>query len=165
MIPSYAKTPTDTAKAFCKAIQIKAYDTLGEFFTSSALKEFRAIMRVNDIPDENASMILPLFFGPGATKESVKNVSDEDFFNVVMSMAMKQSALSGGPNFRNAEYLGEKRTGDLVQVLLRYDVSMQGREIKQLEPLALKKEGDEWKLLLNHKIKSMITQMRASLGS
>ncbi len=163
VVSSYAQSPTATAKTFHKLTQLNKYDEIGALFAPSALKELREIMRVGTISDTTASMVLPMFFGEGADKASVADLGDQEFFGIIMRIAMIRSGLASGIDFKNIKYLGEKRQGSLAYVITRYPMNVSERRTETVEPLIMRNEGGQWKLLLNDSMRTMAKELRSTL--
>ena len=74
---------------------------------------------ISEVPDEVAPEVLTQFFGPGTTKETLKTMSDTDFFSSFLKRVMAQAEQLGGIQFEKVDILGTVPEGEnLCHVLL-----------------------------------------------
>jgi len=162
-LASFAETATDAAKVYFKLLQEKNFDKIGELYAPEALADFKGMMSfINEIPDE-AAQVLPSLFGEGATKESVKALGDEEFFETFMKSIFNQLG-AGEILFDNVDFLGEVPEGEVVHVLSRNNVSLGEIKVSQMEILSLKKVDDKWLLLLKGDMQGIAAQIKAGFG-
>ena len=106
------------------------------------------------------------YFGPGATKESVKAMSNVDFYSYLLRVVMAKAAQLGQIDFRKVEVLGSVPEGDsLRHVVTRTHVGLGEITMEAMEVISFKKMGDKWGILLQGKIKGMAQQFKKALES
>jgi hypothetical protein len=91
----FAGPPSDAAKAYYGTLKAKDYPAAAKHFDPAALKTFREMLSFfNELPDDEATEVLAAFFGEGANKESVKKMSDTEFFAAFLKGVMEQASSS-----------------------------------------------------------------------
>ena len=146
-----ASTPEAVATQYFELLQEGRYDEIGELYAKQAKSEFRDLMSfVAEIPDEASSAeALAMFFGPEATRESVKAMSDDEFFASTMAGILRLMEQSAGISYDSIQVLGSVAEGEGLQhVVARIKVSTAagGLEMETMEIISLTKTEEGWKL-------------------
>ena len=159
-------TPSEAAKAYYETMKAKDYNGAAKLFDPEALKSFRGMLDfLTDLPDEEGAEVLVAFFGEGATKESVKKLSDSEFFASFFKGVMAQAEEEGGVDFGEVKVLGEVPEGpDVVHVVTRSKMGVGDLKIESMEVISFKKTEAGWKALLNGEMTGMAGQLKASFG-
>ena len=154
------------AKAYFGTMKEKKFDELSAYFAPSALKNFREMMGfLNELPVEEAAEPLTMFFGEGATAESVQEMSDAEFFGGFMNFVMGRAEMAGGLNFEKIEVLGEVAEGeDLMHVVTRNKISVGEIEVESMEVMSFKKEDGKWRAVLQGEMKGLAEQLRSAFA-
>ena len=162
---AYAQTPESIAKSYFEMLRNKQWTQIAQLYDPGALRDFREMMSfLLEVPDESASQVLGALFGPGATKQGVKAMSEAEFFAAFLGGVMARSAQLGQLNFETIEVLGSVGEGDsLRHVVTRTHISLADMSMESMEVVSLKKVENEWKLLLQGKIKGMAQQIKKAL--
>lgn len=95
--------------------------------------------------------------------EEVRRMSPEKFFSSVFRVLMgstpsMKDALAGA----KVESLGYVAEADLAHVVTRMKVSMMGMSVTKLTVVTMKKQGDDWKMMLSGDIEGMANAMKMS---
>lgn len=161
-----AGTATEAARDYYSKLRAGDYDGAAEAFHPAELESFRKMLGfMTELPDETAAEVLATFFGKGATKESVTELSDADFFASFFSGVMKQAQVTGDVAFGDLEVLGEVPEGDdIVHVVTRNEIGVGKLKIKSMEVMSFKKSGEAWKTMLTGEMTGMAAQVKAALG-
>ena len=162
----FAGPPSDAAKAYYGTLKAKDYPAAAKHFDPAALKTFREMLSFfNELPDDEATEVLAAFFGEGANKESVKKMSDTEFFAAFLKGVMEQAEEAGGVEFGDFTVLGEVPEGeDVIHVVTRNKVGVGELKIESMEVMSFKKTGDGWKALLNGEMTGVAAQLKAAFG-
>jgi len=164
---SHAGTPEEISKSYFEMLKQKQWTEVAKLYDATALKDFKDMMSfLLEVPDEIAPRVLGTFFGPGATKERVKAMSDLDFFSYFLRGVMAQAAQYGQLDFRKVEVLGSVPEGDSIRhVVTRTHIGIGEMTMEAMEVISFKKKGDKWGILMQGKIKNMAQQIKKALES
>lgn len=162
----FAGPPSDAAKTYYQTLKSKDYPAAAKQFDPAALKSFREMLAFFDaLPEDEAAEVLSAFFGEGSTKESVKKLSDTDFFAKFLKGVMEQAEEAGGVEFGDFQVLGEVPEGeDVIHVVTRNKVGVGELKIESMEVMSFKKTADGWKALLNGELTGVAAQLKAAFS-
>lgn len=162
---SYAAGPEALSKTYFKMLSQQQWDEIAKLYDPAALKEFREMMSfLVEMPDEMAPKVLGGFFGAGATKESVKAMSDQAFFSFFLRGVMTQASQLGELDFRKVEVLGTVAESDILKhVVVRTDIGVGEMNMEAMEVISFRKEGDRWGLLMQGKLKGLAQRIKRAL--
>jgi hypothetical protein len=162
----FAGPASEAAKAYYTTLKTKDYPAAAKHFDPAALKSFREMLSFfNELPDEEAADTLSMFFGEGATKDSVKKMSDSEFFAAFLKGLMQEAEEAGGVEFGDFQVLGEVPEGeDVIHVVTRNKVGVGELKIESMEVMSFKKAGDSWKAMLNGEMSGVAAQLKAAFG-
>ena len=108
--------------------------------------------------------MLRLFVGD-ADMEQVRNESPQDFFIRFLSWVMGLNpAIKQSMAGATIEIIGSVPEKDMTHVLYRMSVNMMGTTMKQLSVMSVKKEGDDWKLMLTGEIEGMSQMLKMNMN-
>ncbi len=165
LLPVFGGSAKERALEYFTVLKAGEYDRTASFFSPQALGDFREMMSfLDEIPEEAAGQVFGVFFGEEATKETVKEMSNDEFFGSFITFTLKQAEATGNLSFDKIEVLGEVVEGDVVHVLTRNKVTVGEIEVEAMEVMSFEKVEGEWMALLQGSMKGMAAQMRASLG-
>tara|TARA_R110002049_G_scaffold124997_25_gene280597 strand:- start:4029 stop:4400 length:372 start_codon:yes stop_codon:yes gene_type:complete len=89
-------------------------------------------------------------------------VLDVEFFASIFNFVMQQADQAGGINFEGVEILGEVKEGDnIAHLVTRNRVSVGEMEVEAMEVVSLKKNGEDWRMLMAGNIKGLPAQLNA----
>ena len=159
---SYGATPEEISKSYFELLKQKQWTEIAKLYDKTALKDFRDMMSfLLEIPDEKAPQVLEAFFGTGATKKTVKTMSDADFFSCFLRGTMSQAAQFGQLDFKKVEVLGSVPEGDsLRHVVTRTNIGIGDMSVETMEVISFKKTDDKWSILLQGKMKGMAQRLK-----
>ena len=162
----FAGPASEAARAYYTTLKTKDYPAAAKHFDPAALKSFREMLSFfNELPDEEAADTLSMFFGEGATKDSVKKMSDSEFFAAFLKGLMQEAEEAGGVEFGDFQVLGEVPEGeDVIHVVTRNKVGVGELKIESMEVMSFKKAGDSWKAMLNGEMSGVAAQLKAAFG-
>ena len=162
---AYAGTPEEISKSYFELLKQEQWTEVAKLYDATALKDFKDMMSfLLELPDEAAPQVLGTLFGPGATKESVSVMSDQDFFSYFLRGVMAQAAQIGQLDFRKVDVLGSVPEGDsLRHVVTRTHIGVGELNMEAMEVISFKKEGDKWGILMQGKMKGMAQQIKKAL--
>ena len=164
---AFAAEPEELSKTYFKMLSQQQWDEIAKLYDPASLKEFRETMSfLVEVPDEAASRVLGGFFGPGATKDSVKALSDQAFFSFFLRGVMAQASQLGELDFRKVETLGTIVESDtLNHVVVRTDIGLGAMSMEAMEVLSFKKKDGRWGLLMQGKLKGLAQRIKNALES
>lgn len=164
---AWADTSAEFAKAYFSDLENGDYVAAAEKFDPEQLNEFRTMMEFyKEIPAEGQAQFIQTFFGSDQTAESIEKINDVEFFAGIFTFIMRQASAAGSLSFDGFEVLGEVMEGeDIAHLVTRNRVSVGELEVEAMEVVSLKKEGEEWRMLLSGKMKGLPDQMRAAFGA
>ena len=162
---AFAADPEELSKAYFKMLSQQQWDEIAKLYDPASLKDFRETMSfLVEMPDEAASRVLGGFFGPGATKASVKALSDQAFFSFFLRGIMAQASQLGELDFRKVEVLGTVTESDtLKHVVVRTDIGVGEMNMEAMEVISFRKNGDQWGLLMQGKLKGLAQRIKKAL--
>jgi len=160
-----AETPEALAASYFTFLQQRAWDRVAGMFDPAALKEFRQMLAFFDeLPDDLSAKVLPAFFGPGADKKQVREMSDVRFFENVFRTVMAQAKKQGAVDFRKIEVLGSVEEGPEVRhVLVRVHMGVADTSLESTQVLSFRNSGSGWMLMMKEKMKGTAQQIRHSI--
>jgi hypothetical protein len=138
--------------------RMKASDWAGaaETFDPAALKQFREMLAPVLEAGEGAGM-RAVFFGADKTPESLKTMSDQDFFSALIAnmMGLADGSLDG------QEVIGGVAEGpERMHMVVRSKASAMGITLTQMEVVTLNKTPNGWRLALSGKMEGMAQAMK-----
>lgn len=160
-----AQSASDVAKSYFDVLQEGDYDKAATFFAPEALEDFREMLNFGDaLPEEEAQQLYTTFFGAGATKQTVAEMSDVEFFSKFLSFVMQQASAAGNVNFDQVEILGEVPEGEnIMHVLTRTHISAGEIKLEAMEVVSFTNSEGTWKTMLSGKMKGIGAQLKAAL--
>ncbi len=161
----HAADPEALSKAYFTMLSQQQWDEIAKLYDPASLNEFREMMSfLVEVPDDAAPRVLGSFFGSGATKTSVKALSDEAFFARFLGGVMAQGARQGELDFRKIDVLGTVIESDMLQhVVIRTHIGVGDMDLEAMEVISFKKQGDRWGLLMQGKIKGLAQRIKTVL--
>jgi hypothetical protein len=153
--------------SYFEMLRQRQWTEIAQLYDAEALRDFREMMSfLSEIPDEEAVQVLGFFFGPGATKEQVKSMSDVAFFSAILRGALAQAEQLGQLDFRKTEILGSVPEGDsLRHVVTRNHIVMGDVTMESMEVISFKRTENGWCILMQEKMKGMAQQIKRTLES
>ena len=155
------ETPSARTEQYFKLFKSQKYSEVAKMIAPDELKQFRkGFSFVEAMPDEKAASFLQTFFGPKASKENLKTMSDVDFYSALLSSTLR---MMGAVKFESEEILSEKIDGDKVaKVAIKYKISIGGNSEEESETIEYIKVGDKWMMLLPESMKQLPAQLEAA---
>ena len=162
---AFANDPEELSQAYFKMLSQQQWDEIAKLYDPASLKEFREMMSfLVEVPDEAAPRVLGGFFGQGATKESVKALSDQAFFSFFLRGVMAQASQLGELDFKQVEVLGAIPESDsLKHVVVRTHIGVGEMDMEAMEVISFRKKGDQWGLLMQGKLKGLAQRIKKAL--
>jgi hypothetical protein len=165
--PVFADTPEEVCGVYFNLLREGEWGTVAELYDSQALADFKDMMSfILEIPDEEATEVFSAIFGPGTTKEDLTAMSDSEFFSSFLGGVMAQTAVIGQLDFTDYKVLGSVPEGDDVRhVVTRMHVELGEIKVEAMEVISFRKRGDDWKILMQGKMKGVAEQLRKGFRS
>lgn len=159
------QTPEEVTKQYFAFVQEKKWDDVASLYAPSALADFRNAMSfLLELPPETSAEVLTTFFGPEATRESVTEMSDADFFASFVRLMMSQVADTSTIDFGAVQVLGSIPEGEATQhVVVRTKVGVGAVAVEALEVVSYRREKNRWGMLLQGKISGIAQQMKDAM--
>lgn len=162
---SFAETASDRAKMYFEDLQQGKYKVAASHFDPSQLKEFRQMMEFyKALPEEHSKRFVQTFFGENQSVDKVAKLSDAEFFAGMLTFIMRQAQAAGGVDFNGFQVLGEVPEGEVIHLVTRNQVSVGHISTEAMEVVSLKKNGDEWRMLMSGKVKGLPNQIKAAFS-
>ena len=158
------QTPESVVVAYFEAFQNNRLNDLAGYMHPEALNRFRnMLMPVIEQGMKNKNevkKILSLFDGVKSIQE-LKALSPQGFFT---SFFKGMSAII--PDMHNIyastkfQIIGHVNEGEIVHVVYRGSISMNGASMTQLDVVSLKQQGSDWRLLLTGEMENMVNLLK-----
>ena len=164
--PAFSETPEAISKSYFDLLKTQQWDKISALYDIESLHEFREMLSlITELPDEAESQVLPQFFGPGTTRESLKAMDDAIFFASFLKSVMAQTAALGQFDFKKIDVLGSVPEGDsLSHVVTRTAFGMGDISMESIEVISFRKTDTGWKILLQGKMKGIAQQIKNALS-
>jgi hypothetical protein len=157
-------TPEDVARAYFKALQDRGMSIVVDFMHSGEMAKFKSIFIA--VMEKEATTgkreLVSLLFGEQATLAEVKALSPKEFMSVFMQ---KASGLLPKKTFtfEKQDMIGSLSEGELMHVVARIEVGIWPVAIKKMVVVSMKRDGDEWKLLLTEELDGLLQTLQSDL--
>lgn len=160
-----AKYASQVAASYYNALKVSDYKAAASFYDRGALKEFRQMMSfIDDLPPKTSASVYQQLFGAKATKASVGQMNNVDYFAAFLEAIMTRAQAQSPISFDNLQIIGEVNEGaSKVHVVTRNKVSAGQLKVEAMEVISLKKNGKRWRILMSGQIKGMAESIRGSL--
>jgi len=161
---SSAETAAERAELYFKDISEFKFKQAANHFDAEQLKEFRKLMEFyKEIPEDSQAQFIQSLFGEEHSRESIEALTDVEFFASLLTLIMQQAKAIGGLNFDRLEILGEVREGEnIAHLVTRNKISVGELEMESMEIVSLKKNGEQWRVMMSGKIKGLPQQLKAA---
>lgn len=162
-----SQSPSELAKISHAAMKNEDWATLAGVFKGASLAEFRkGFDFLFSMSDKGLQKkIIANFFGSSNNKETVMKMDDKTFFMSIYGNLIKSASVFGSINYDSLKVIGSLPENDsLEHVLIRKFVTIRKTNIEELEILTFVKINGLWKMELSDRIKSISSQIKASLG-
>ncbi len=158
-------SPEAISRSYFEMLKQKQWAKIAELYDPKALSDFREMMSfILEVPDDAASKVLPSLFGPESTKESLKSMSDIQFFSALLQGIMAQAAQLGQLDFKKIDVLGSVSEGySLRHVVTRTYALIGDIDMESLEVVSFRKTDDKWRIMMQGKMKGMAQHLRNAL--
>lgn len=154
-----ADTPEQVAKDYLKAFEQGGMEATIKYYHPESLKRFQAMMLpAFENQTETAKIFVENTWGKSLSYEELQKMPAQEFVSKVYAGFDK---LRGANNVKivSSTYLGKVKEGDdLVHVLMRNRVQMQGAEpghdatLEKVQVTSLKAHKDSWRLQLSQEM-------------
>lgn len=142
------------------------YAAAAAMFDPAELQSFRTSMSfLANLPPAVRDELFANFFGPEATQESVKNLTNNEYFASVYSFAMMQSGMMQVMNVADFEYLGHVMEGDnIAHAVTRVSVDTPDLSFENLSIASYIRRGDHWKMQMSADIRGVAERLKSAVG-
>lgn len=155
-------TPEAGFEGFMAAMRAGDWEAYADMMHTDALAEFQsALSGLADI-DESGEVARTLF-GVEDPAE-LGDLTPEEFFARFMGTMSRMPMMEGVIQSASGSVIGSVPEGDVVHVVYRISMQLEGETISKVEVAPFRKEGDEWRALLTGSIQEMMQALRAALG-
>lgn len=166
MARAQVRTPEETARAYMSAMRSGEMETVALYMHPSALQKFKDILvqfaaRMEEIgaaDDPKSSSAIRVLFGDIGVK-GVKDAEPRELFVRFLSVIQKAA-----PVMRQVladstyEFVGHvDESGNQTHVVYRATLSTAGAEVTKMEVLTLRREGEQWGVMLTGDIENLAT--------
>ena len=160
-------TPEKLVNKYYNYIVSNDMQSLSEYMHSDELDKFKNMLQPVFLSLlKNSNTPPPFSFTNGDSLEIIYQDSSKQFFERFMRFAISlnpglNSAISGS----TIEPIGHVKDGDVVHVVVKFTLNIKGMEINKLSVMSIKKDNDEWKLMLTGDIKGIAEAMKSKMLS
>ena len=154
-----AETPSELTKTYFSALKKEDYKAAAAIVSPEQKKVFREMLAILD--GEKAARMpsfFQIYFGAGATRESVLKMTDEEFFEVMLEFGYTKASPFKPEQFGDVEILGEIEKDKIVHVLVSRSIKVGEVQSEIRETLSFQKTEEGWECLL-------IEQFKAAAGA
>ena len=124
----------------------------------------KGISMTTNVDESEDAMAMQVFTGDDSIG-NISNESPEAFFTRFMKWVMTINPdMKSSMESAKIEPVGHVMEGDLAHVVYRMKVEMLGTFVTQISAITLKKNGDEWKLMLTGEIEGMSKLLEANIN-
>lgn len=160
-------SPVELAKSSHNAMKNENWTALAEIYDDNSLSEFRKgfefLFTMGDKTLQKK--IIANFFGSDNNSKSVQLMDDKTFFKSIYGGLIKSASVFGQINFDSLKIIGSLPENETLEhVLIRKYVTIRKTEIEELEIITFIKVNGLWKMILSDRVKSIPSQIKASLG-
>ncbi len=162
-----SKSPSELTVLSHNAMKGEDWSSLTEIYDAKSLAEFRRefgfLFKMSD--NELQKKIITNFFGKSNSKSTVQKMDDKTFFKSIYGNLIKSASVFGSINYDSIKVIGSLPENDLLEhVLIRKFVTIRKTKIEELEIVTFVKVNEVWKMVLSDRVKSIPSQIKASLG-
>jgi hypothetical protein len=157
-----AQSASETANDYYTLLKQKNYNSAAGYYDPVALSEFRQLMSfVNAIPDAKRQVFFQVFFEPDLTDNSIRTLSDSDYFASFLRGVLGSEIFSESMNYDDVEILGEVVEGeDIAHVVTRNKYLFKDQDVESVEVSTFKKVDGEWRVQMSGKLKGIALAIR-----
>lgn len=153
-------TPETVLRESYRRMQANDWSAAAETFDPAALKQFREmLMPILEAGDDNSIGVglQALFFSADVTPESMKTMSDREFFSGIIGSMMRAS----GGSLEGQDVLGGVAEGpDRMHMVVRSKAAAMGLSITKMEVVTMNKTATGWRLALSGKMEGMVQALQ-----
>lgn len=160
-----AQTPEELTHTYLDLVKQEKWKEATALMAPDALKKFRSLTAFDqDAPTEHSERLLKLILGPDVTAQSLKDMSDADYFAAFASSSMR-SAVDRGMQIQSIRFIGSVPEGEKTQhILIRLHFKYHEVEMERLEICTCVLTDDGWKLDLNNNWNGMAHQFKTVIA-
>src|SRR3989339_624811 len=154
--------PEEIARAYFTALRDRGMPIVVEFMHEGELAKFKDVfiaLMEKEAAKGKREFVSGLF-GEQATLAEVKALSPKE----VKSSFMQNASLmisNMGFTFEKLEVLGFVPEGDMAHVVARIEVGLWPAAIKRMDVISMKRDGDEWKLMLTKEFDGLLLMIQS----
>jgi hypothetical protein len=151
-----ADTPEESARAYFNALKSTGLGAVADFTHPAELQRFKAMVLPIYQAEAQAGQgeLRKLTFGAEATLAQVESAEPAAFMRGFMNIIASRAG-AVGLQFESIEVLGSVAEGETVHVLTRMRMAASPMTITKMEVVSLKKQGEDWKLMLSGQFEGM----------
>ena len=118
-----------------------------------------------DLPVATRDELYANFFGSGATRESVDQLTDNEYFAAFFSFAMLQSGMLQIMNMATVEYLGHVMEGeDLAHAVTRISLDTPQMNFENMSIASFVDRDDRWMMMMSADIRDVADRLKQAVG-
>lgn len=162
-------TPQAEVQAYFSDVQSKGIRAVADHMHPAEIARFKELLlpMCAQGAESKGMAFCKGVFGAGATEKSVAEMSPRDFMSTVLNFLV--TVLGDHPalaslRIRSAELVGSVHEGELVHVLARTKASVSNLNVVSMEVISLKKDGDEWRIMLSGNLESLAKALGQQAG-
>jgi hypothetical protein len=164
--PAFAQTPEQVAKGYMEAMRSGDMEHVATYMHPAGLEKFKLILvqaaevlgAADASADPRTDTALKVLFGQDGP-QSAKDAAAKELFvrfldNLHRAAPMMQRMLADS----SYEFIGHvDEGGNQTHVVYRVTMNTGGASVTKLEVLSLKRDGEEWKVMLTGEIEGLLT--------
>lgn len=154
-------TPEAAFEGFMAAMRAGDWDAYADRMHPEALAEFQsAFSRLSEVDDSGE--MFRMFFGV-EDLAGLAELSPEEFFARFLENISRTPIMGDLLQSASASIIGSVPEGDVVHVVYRISMGLEGETITKVEVAPFRKHGDAWRALLTGSLHEMMQALLASL--
>jgi hypothetical protein len=165
--PPAAESPESVVQRYTAAMKAGDYQKTAELMHPEALEKFRnLLLPLLDVPQgaDKEQSALPLFRG-AKDVAAVKKLSPTEFFASFMGgLIDSEPLLKDALGSAGMTPIGSVPEGDVLHVVCRTSVAVQGVSLSKLEVVSVKRSAGNWRILLSGELEGMAELLRATMS-
>jgi hypothetical protein len=153
-----ATTPEATVREYMTAVKERGFSAVAEYLHPQQRDRFREMMIpvVRAAHDKGDRQFIDLIAGKEKTLKDVEAMTSTQFTNAFM---VAVGDLIGKIDFKSLDVLGHVTEGDVIHVVTRIGVEVQGIESRKMQVVSCKSDGKDYKLMLTGEIENLASAL------
>lgn len=165
--PPSPSSPESVVQAYVAAMKAGQYAQTAEFMHPEALEKFRTMMlplvEASAGTDEEKGLLA--FFRGVKDVEALKKLSPAEFFAAFFAgLAESSPGMKEALSSASTTVIGSVPEGDVIHVVSRTSVGVEGIGLSKMEVVSLKRAGEDWRVLLSGNIEGIAQALKKAFS-